>query len=112
MVFGWAQIIMDIQPLVVLITGEGHLHGFSYTYIGATLVGLGSALTGKYTAEFGLRFIGQDRYLPNSWPVAITSALIGSAVVTRQSNRTLRDRAAKRWSFPRHRIHHRKGVFA
>ena len=78
MVFGWAQIIMDIQPLVVLLTGEGHLHGFSHTYIGATLIGIGSALTGKYVAEFGLRFIGQARYLPISWPVAITSAFIGS----------------------------------
>ncbi len=27
MVFGWAQIVMDIQPLFVLISGEGHLHG-------------------------------------------------------------------------------------
>lgn len=35
MVFGWTQIIMDIQPLVVLITGEGHLHGFTHTYVGA-----------------------------------------------------------------------------
>ncbi|MBI2309252.1 MAG: hypothetical protein HYU78_18325 [Rhodocyclales bacterium] len=78
MVFGWAQIIMDIQPLVVLLTGEGHLHGFSHTYIGATLIGIGSALTGKYAAEFGLRFTGQARHLPISWPVAIISAFIGS----------------------------------
>ncbi len=26
MVFGWSQIIMDIQPLVVLLTQEGRLH--------------------------------------------------------------------------------------
>jgi hypothetical protein len=78
MVFGWTQIIMDIQPLVVLLTGEGHLHGFSHTYIGATLIGLGSALTGKYAAEFGLRFVGQARHLPIGWPVAIISAFIGS----------------------------------
>jgi membrane-bound metal-dependent hydrolase YbcI (DUF457 family) len=78
MVFGWTQIIMDIQPLVVLLTGEGHLHGFSHTYIGATLIGLGSALTGKYVAEFGLRLIDQRRYLPIGWSVAIISAFIGS----------------------------------
>lgn len=78
MVFGWTQIIMDIQPLVVLLTGEGHLHGFSHTYIGATLIGIGSALTGKYAAEFVLRFSGQSRYLPISWPIAISSAFIGS----------------------------------
>jgi membrane-bound metal-dependent hydrolase YbcI (DUF457 family) len=78
MVFGWAQIIMDIQPLIVLMTGNGHLHGFTHTYIGATLISIGSALTGKYAAEFGLRFIGQARYLPISWPVATISAFIGS----------------------------------
>ena len=38
MIFGWTQIVMDIQPLLVLISGEGHLHGFSHTYIGATLI--------------------------------------------------------------------------
>jgi membrane-bound metal-dependent hydrolase YbcI (DUF457 family) len=78
MVFGWAQIIMDLQPLVVILTGKGHLHGFSHTYVGAVLIGIASALTGKYAAEYGLRLIGQVRYLPISWPVAISSALIGS----------------------------------
>ncbi len=78
MVFGWAQIIMDIQPLVVMLTGEGHLHGFTHTYIGATLIGLGSALTGKYAAEFGLHLIGEARHLPISWPVTFISAFIGS----------------------------------
>lgn len=78
MVFAWAQIIMDIQPLVVMITGEGHLHGFSHTYVGATLIGIGSALTGKYAAELGLRLMGQLRHLPVSWPVAGISAVIGS----------------------------------
>lgn len=24
LVFGWAQIVMDLQPLLVLLTGEGH----------------------------------------------------------------------------------------
>jgi len=78
MVFGWAQIIMDIQPLVVLLSGEGHLHGFSHTFIGATLIGVVSALTGKHAGEFGLRRIRKNCYLPISWPVTIVSAFIGS----------------------------------
>jgi membrane-bound metal-dependent hydrolase YbcI (DUF457 family) len=78
MVFGWAQIIMDIQPLIVLIIGHGHLHGFTHTYLGASLIGLGSGLTGKFAGEFGLRFLGQPQYLPISWPVAMTSAFVGS----------------------------------
>ena len=55
MVFGWTQIVMDIQPLLVMLTGEGHLHGFTHTYIGATLIALFSALSGKYLAQLGLR---------------------------------------------------------
>jgi len=36
MVFGWSQIVMDVQPLLVMITGDGHLHGFSHTIIGGS----------------------------------------------------------------------------
>ena len=34
-IFGWAQILMDIQPVVAIISGKGRVHGFSHTYIGA-----------------------------------------------------------------------------
>ena len=78
MVFGWTQVIMDIQPLVVIISGEGHLHGFTHTFIGATLLAVVSALTGKYAAEFGLRFIGESAYLPIRWVVVFLSAFIGA----------------------------------
>ncbi len=80
MVFGWTQIIMDIQPLIVLITGEGHLHGFSHTYIGAVLLGVFSALTGKYLSQLGLSIlkIGQGERIHIKWWVCVFSALIGS----------------------------------
>jgi hypothetical protein len=58
MVFGRTQIVMDIQPLVVMITGEGHLHGFTHTYVGAVLIAIFAALTGKYLSELGLKLIG------------------------------------------------------
>ncbi|NMF91197.1 metal-dependent hydrolase [Aromatoleum petrolei] len=78
MVFGWAQIVMDIQPLVVMITGEGHLHGFSHTYVGATLLAVVSTLTGKYLSELGLKLLGHPEFLPIGWPVAVVSATIGT----------------------------------
>jgi membrane-bound metal-dependent hydrolase YbcI (DUF457 family) len=78
MVFGWAQIVMDIQPLLVLLTEQGHLHGFSHTYIGATLLGAVAALSGKYLAEIGLKLINARRFLPIRWPVACVSAAIGT----------------------------------
>ncbi|HZD54496.1 MAG TPA: metal-dependent hydrolase, partial [Woeseiaceae bacterium] len=78
MVFGWAQIVMDIQPVLVMSTDEGHLHGFSHTYIGAALLAAAAALTGKYLSEFGLRLIGHREFLPISWVVAVASAFIGT----------------------------------
>ena len=82
MVFGWAQIVMDIQPLLVMLSGEGQLHGFSHTLIGAGLLGAFSMLSGKYLAELGLRILGiakPDRPMVISWPVAAGSDFIGTA---------------------------------
>jgi len=81
MVFGWAQIVMDIQPLFVLISGDGHLHGFTHTYIGATLLAILSALSGKYLSEIGLIILGlADKSNPVNivWWVAFASAFIGT----------------------------------
>lgn len=80
MVFGWAQIIMDIQPLVVMITDEGHLHGFSHTYVGATLLAIFSALSGKYLSEIGLFLFGlnDEWQVKIAWWVAFLSAFIGT----------------------------------
>lgn len=78
MVFGWAQILMDIQPLLVMLTGEGHLHGFTHTYIGATLIAPAAAVSGKYLGEFGLRVLHLPQHLPISWPAAFLGAFIGT----------------------------------
>ena len=80
MVFGWSQIVMDVQPLMVMITGEGHLHGFSHTYVGATLLAIVSALSGKYLSEIGLYILGLNRHwqIKIAWGVALLSAFIGT----------------------------------
>lgn len=80
MVFGWAQIIMDLQPLFVMISGEGHLHGFSHTYIGACLLAIFSALSGKYLSEIGLFILGINSQwqIKIAWWVALLSAFIGT----------------------------------
>nr|WP_250647795.1 zinc dependent phospholipase C family protein [Sessilibacter corallicola] len=80
MIFGWAQIVMDIQPLIVLITGEGHLHGFSHTYVGAILLAIFSALSGKYLSEIGLFILGLNKQwqVQIAWWVAFLSAFIGT----------------------------------
>ena len=80
MVFGWAQIIMDIQPLLFMLSGHGHLHGFSHTYIGATLLAILSALSGKYLSEIGLFILGLNRNwrVNIAWWVCFVSAFIGT----------------------------------
>ena len=81
MVFGWTQIVMDIQPLIVMISGEGHLHGFTHTYIGAILIAIIAALTGKYLSEFGLKLMGiSNKVNPIviTWTVVFMSAFLGS----------------------------------
>jgi hypothetical protein len=48
MVFGWTQIVMDLQPLVAMLSGRGELHSFTHTWIGAGLLAVVAALSGKY----------------------------------------------------------------
>lgn len=80
MIFGWTQIVMDIQPLIVLISGEGHLHGFSHTFVGAVLIAIFSGLTGKYLSQWGLWVlrIEKNMHNPIAWWVVFVSAFIGS----------------------------------
>ncbi|ASP39530.1 hypothetical protein CHH28_12970 [Bacterioplanes sanyensis] len=80
MVFGWTQIVMDIQPLVVLITGEGQLHGVSHTYLGALVMTVVAALTGKYLSQLGLWLLRVESSWHNQipWKVVWVSALMGS----------------------------------
>ncbi|MCK5696533.1 MAG: hypothetical protein KAI02_00125 [Gammaproteobacteria bacterium] len=79
MVFAWSQIIMDIQPLIVMLSGIGHLHGFSHTYLGATLLALLSALSGRSLSLFGLKIMGlANKGTQITWTVAFISAFIGT----------------------------------
>jgi membrane-bound metal-dependent hydrolase YbcI (DUF457 family) len=78
MVFGWSQIVIDLQPLFVLLTGHGELHGFSHTLLGATLIGLLCRATGKHLGELGLHILREPRRLPINWGVSFVSAFIGT----------------------------------
>jgi hypothetical protein len=83
MVFGWAQIVMDIQPLYVILSNNRHLelHGFSHTYLGATLLAVLSALSGKYLSEFGLKLLGISTLaqpIKIVWGIAFFSAFLGT----------------------------------
>ncbi len=46
-VFGFAQVVMDVEPLYHIVRGEGIIHGYSHTLLGATLIGLFTVLVGR-----------------------------------------------------------------
>jgi len=81
-VYGWTQIIMDVQPFVAILTGATRYHGATHTLVGATVLGAGAAVTGKYIVDvcsslLPRRWRPRDRTL---WSVAFLSAFIGSYV--------------------------------
>ncbi|MDB5869071.1 MAG: Protein of unknown function transrane [Polaromonas sp.] len=87
-VFGFSQIMMDIEPLVRIIRGGAVLHGFTHTYLGATLIALVSLFLGRPICQRLLDYFIPD---PNSpflrwlrgpktitWPAAIAGAVAGA----------------------------------
>lgn len=79
-VFGWTQVLMDIQPLVVMLTGEGRLHGFSHTLLGATGIGAVAAATGKVALDATSDLVPRRMRgaLRTGWAVALGSGLLGA----------------------------------
>lgn len=81
MIFGWTQIVIDLQPLYVLLIGEGQLHGITHTYLGAIVIAIFSAITGKYLSELAFKITKPIHHSIVSvikWRVVFTSAFIGS----------------------------------
>ncbi|KLV05403.1 hypothetical protein ABT56_11855 [Photobacterium aquae] len=77
-VFGWSQILIDIQPLLVMLGYNGELHGTSHSLLGAAVIAIIAAITGKPLGELGLRIMRWDCYAPISWKIAFITAFIGT----------------------------------
>jgi hypothetical protein len=75
-VFCYSQVVIDLETGCYLLRGEYPVHRFFHTYVGATLVGLVCALTGRPICQFALRALGGSVTIP--WSLAFTSALIGT----------------------------------
>ncbi len=77
MVFGGAQFLMDIEPLVRMQAGDDILHGPTHTVFGALVIGAIAAGTGKPISSTVLRSLRTDsRTL--TWRVSFVSAFIGT----------------------------------
>jgi hypothetical protein len=88
MVFGFSQVAIDLEPLVRILRGDSVLHGFSHTYLGATLIGVASVAIGRPVCQYFLDFWTPDESTPFlqwlrgpqriSWSAAITGAFVGA----------------------------------
>ena len=80
LIFAWAQVVMDLQPLIVILTHRGQTHGISHTLIGAIVLGLVTSVSGKYALELAAKFVNWP-YLESgilSWKVVFISAYFGT----------------------------------
>jgi hypothetical protein len=88
LVFGFAQAVIDIEPVVRIIRGDDFLHGFTHTYLGATGIAIISALIGRPVCQIFLDrwrddpaspFMSWLRGPPKiSWTAAISGAFLGA----------------------------------
>ena len=87
MVFGFSRVAMDLEVIVRVIRNDALLHGFSHTYLGATLIGLVSVVVGRPICQalldcwtpdpkavFETWLRGAQRI---SWPAAVVGAFVG-----------------------------------
>src|SRR5438105_15789650 len=87
-VFCYSQIVTDLESGFYLFRGEYPVHRFFHTYVGATLVALVCALSGRPVCQLALRawqawfpapltgFFGRSVSIP--WRVAFVSAFVGT----------------------------------
>jgi membrane-bound metal-dependent hydrolase YbcI (DUF457 family) len=80
LVYAWAQIVMDLQPLIVILTRRGRTHGITHTFLGAAVLGAVAVVTGKYLGELILNLLsfGKRPKAIIPWRVAILSGFVGS----------------------------------
>lgn len=78
LIFAWAQIVMDLQPLLVILTGIGRHHGVTHTLIGAVVLGAVSAVSGKFLIEWVLSWWKKKPRLVLGWGAVLFSAWLGS----------------------------------
>lgn len=88
LIFGFSQVLIDLEPAVGLFRGADVLHGFSHTYVGATLLGVVAIVVGRPLCEWLARFVNRSRHFPTfgalPWPeriaarAAVTGAFVGT----------------------------------
>ena len=77
MVFGGAQVLMDVEPLIRILRGDFLLHGYTHSLAGALLIGVVAALIGKPISAYVLAALRLPHH-PLTWFPAFSGAMIGT----------------------------------
>ncbi|MDD3762973.1 MAG: hypothetical protein PHP86_06770 [Nevskiales bacterium] len=77
MVFGGAQVLMDIEPLMAMIRGWPVLHGVSHTVAGALVVGLVAGAVGRPVSTWVLER-AKIPHFPITWRASFAGAFVGT----------------------------------
>ncbi|KFN48908.1 hypothetical protein P873_13225 [Arenimonas composti TR7-09 = DSM 18010] len=77
MVFGGAQVLMDLEPLFGILLDWPILHGRTHSFVGATAIGLVAALTGRPLSLPVLRWL-RVPHPPFTWTASFLAAFAGT----------------------------------
>jgi len=77
MVFCGSQVLMDIEPLIGILTQKPILHGTSHTLLGALVIGTIAGIIGKPISAMVLRWRSIPHY-PFTWTSSFIGAYIGT----------------------------------
>ena len=77
MVFGGAQVMMDVEPLVGILRGSVVLHGYTHTLGGAFAIGTLAGLIGRPISAFVLQRLRIPHY-PFTWAASFAGAYLGT----------------------------------
>ena len=88
LVFGFSQVLIDLEPLIRMLRGDEILHGPSHTYAGAVVIGAVAMVLGKPLFGWLMRDWNETRkpwpfkhwQFPDhlSWTAAASGAFVGT----------------------------------
>lgn len=77
MVFGGAQVMMDIEPLAGLLRNSDVLHGYTHTLLGAAVIGFLAGLIGRPVSVCVLSWL-RIAHPPFGWHAAFIAGWLGT----------------------------------
>ena len=77
MIFGGAQVLMDIEPLLGILQDKDVLHGYSHTLLGALVIGTIAGIVGRPISSFVLRRLAIP-HQPFTWLASFAGAYVGA----------------------------------